>query len=107
MTIKNLKIGSPHHRKRLWASQGEPDTGTVFTPRTPLPEIVVLIDAELMHDPAPSPFFNVEGFNQEGLLSGLLLHRLVRLYRYAESGPPPEIQPDSNTRTRNVYSGRT
>ena len=105
MTIKNLKIGSPHHRKRLWASQGEPDTGTVFTPRTPLPEIVVLIDAELMHDPAPSPFFNVESFNQEGLLSGLLLHRLVRLYRYAESGPPPEIQPDSNTGTRNVYSG--
>jgi hypothetical protein len=44
----------------------------VFSPRTPLPEIVVLIDADLMHEPAPSPFADKEMFNQEGILSGLL-----------------------------------
>jgi hypothetical protein len=105
VAIKALKIGPPHHRKRFWASEGEPDDGTAFTPRTPLPEIVVLIDAELMHESAPSPFVNGEAFNQEGVLSGLLMHKSVRLYRYSEDGPPPEVQPDAQTTIRTVFPG--
>jgi hypothetical protein len=58
-----------------------------------------------MHESPPSPFVNREAFDQEGILSGLLMHKYVRLYRYADGGPPPEVLPDAQTTLRPVYPG--
>jgi hypothetical protein len=84
----------------------EPDTGTLFSGRSPhLPELVVMVDAELLHEPAPSPLMDPGTFNPEGLLSGLLLHPFVGLYRYADDGPPPSVHPDPAPEGRPVYGG--
>ena len=106
MAIKRLTIGPRNHRARTWPEGTDPDTGTVFSGRLPhLPELVVMIDAELLREPPPSPFLGHDEFDPEGLLSGLLLHKFVRLYRYADNGPPPSVRPEPPPEERPVHTG--
>lgn len=103
--IKRLVITPKNHRKRVWLEGGEPDTGSMFSPRTTLPRITVMIDVELLADPPPSPFTEPELFNVTGQLSGLLLHRYIKLYRFADDGPPSDAELVLHDFGKSVYRG--
>lgn len=76
-------LGRTHNAQ--WFDGGA-DASHLFAGRKSFRKIVVMIDAELIDDhrghvPA----------SKRQLLSGLLHHDLVRLYRYADDGPSPDV----------------
>lgn len=103
--IKQLVIPPRNHRRRIWLDGGETDVGTAFSPRRQLSVLTVMIDAELLREPPPSPFTEPEHFDALGVLSGLLLHRFIRLYRYSDEGPPSELEPVPHEHGIAVFRG--
>jgi hypothetical protein len=58
-----------------------------------------MVDADLLEDRTQPTAPLTKG----ELLTGLLQHELVQMYRYADNGPPPEVAPDPEH--PNVYDG--
>ena len=84
--IRRLDLTSDGRlHQREWADPGA-SRSHLLDPRKPFRKIVVMVDSELM-DVGLTPS---QGLTKRQLLLGLLQHNLVRLYRYADDGPPPE-----------------
>lgn len=67
-----------------WPQASDRSTGALFEERPALRKLVVLVDADLLasvEDP---------GITQSILLTGLLMHPYIRLFRYRDEGPPPD-----------------
>ena len=78
--IPRVRIGSQS------SSSGYPgpfDGRFLLEPQQPLRPIRILIDADLC--------MGEQDWSKRGLLSGLLTHELVRLYRFAHDGPPVSV----------------
>jgi len=87
--IKRLDLYSDSWlHTRDWPTEHQRRSDPLFSPRNPYRKIVVMVDADLLEVPAPRI-----PRTKAHLLSGLLQDDLVRLYRYADTGPSPEQQP--------------
>jgi len=72
----------------------ESDTDNqLFSRRKTLRRIIVMIDADLLTDERLYPSGGPDRLEQLHLLADLLGHELVSTYRYADDGPPVELQP--------------
>lgn len=76
----------PHDPK--WPDFKLKEPATVFSPRPPLPELRIVVDAEILAAAAS----NENAFTPAVLLAGLLTHPHIRLLRYADAGPPNDLQ---------------
>jgi hypothetical protein len=103
--IKRLDLSRNERRRPDWPSRNEPSDGHLFSSRTPLRKIVVLVDAELLADIAPVKPSDPRTVDPRMLLAGLLDHPLVRLYRYADDGPPSTVERTTEAFGATVYKG--
>jgi len=75
---------SPPGATPVWPEFKPRSSATPFSPRPPLRQLVVAIDADVLAEADESALTPVT------LLCGLLTHPYFRLLRYADDGPPPD-----------------
>jgi hypothetical protein len=86
-----------------WPENPRAAARSLFAARRPLRNIVVMVDAELIDRPDASGGASTAERSKLTLFSELVGHELVRLYRYADDGPPPDVASRDNT--PGVYDG--
>lgn len=101
--IKRLDLTELAHRRAQWPTS-VPEDGQLFSRRPPLRQMVVMLDAELER-PITGHQWRPELVDQPRLLSELLSSDLIRTYRYADSGPPPDVRPQVRPGGVEVYPG--
>jgi hypothetical protein len=80
-------------RKAEWPANPEDSRkATLFTRRTPLSTMVIMVDSDLLVD-LNSMEPNAE-LDKSTLITGLISHPLIRLYRFADKGPPASVKPE-------------
>jgi len=77
--IRRLRIGS-QVKPRFGRSSEQP----LFEPAKPARSMKVLIDSGLLDT-------GDESFSRHNLLIGLLAHESIDLYRFSDTGPPPDV----------------
>jgi len=69
-------------RQDEWPKYSLDEPSTVFSPRPPLRKLVVVVDHDLLEALSGSRSL------EEGLLSGLLSHPYIEVFRISDDGPP-------------------
>jgi len=64
--------------------------------------MIVMVDADIMST-AEGPYIDPDEFDERFVVSDLLRSRLIRRYLYADTGPPPELQPETRAGGMKVY----
>lgn len=103
--IPRLNLATHGRRRPIRAFRRDPADSELFEPGQPLREIVVLVDAALLDDLASQPTQRVAEVNPRVLLSRLIDEPLVRLYRYADDGPPAAVEAIHEAFDVTVYQG--
>jgi hypothetical protein len=86
--VKRLNLSSDGRLHGVGWEDSDGHGKYLFDARKPYRKIVVMVDADLMPE-APSPPSGK--ITKQEILTDLLRHDLVRLYRYADDGPPPGV----------------
>lgn len=81
------------------------DDTELFQSGQPLRDIVVLLDAFLLDDSSPQPLQSGAEVDPRMLFSRLIDDPLVRLYRYADDGPPATVEATHEALDVTVYPG--
>lgn len=72
-----------------WPERSAPWSADLFLGRPPFRKLVVMVDAELAEIP-----FAIDSPHTRGLLFDLLRHPFLKVYRFADGGPPNDVDPD-------------
>lgn len=72
-------------RRPVWPEYTPPARSTPFSPRPPLRQLIVAVDAEVLAD------VDEDALSPLSLLAGLLTHPYVSVLRFAERGPPGHV----------------
>jgi hypothetical protein len=81
--LRNSNLTST--RRSEWPENPTELGALLFAPRAPLRRLVVVADVECLVTDENGPW------GPELVLSGLLTHEYVKLYRFADAGPPADI----------------
>jgi hypothetical protein len=71
--------------REQWPGFEVGETSTVFSPRPPLRKLIVVIDHDLLEEPA------LRRSDEDRLLAGLISHPYVEVLRIGDDGPPGEV----------------
>lgn len=98
--IHRLKVKDGEDLRPQWPSN--PDrSAEIYQGRHPLRRLKVMVDADLVDQPAQPGRIG----EQAMLLGELLRHPLIRSQRYRDDGPPPHVIPDPAVTRVKVYEG--
>ena len=91
--IPSLTRSNPVMRRTPeWLEGPQPHTyptGALFESRPPLRKLVVLADADLLSAP------DDQTLSRKAILTGLLAHPYIKLFRYRDEGPPVDVLRES------------
>lgn len=91
--LKRLDLTNPPRpADSVWPNNTSANS-QLFSGRKSLRQIVVLVDADLL-TPDDRPWTG-PSLNERSLLSNLLRSPLVRRFLYSDTGPPPEVTPET------------
>jgi hypothetical protein len=92
--IKRMNLPRDPPREVEWPLDEDRNEGRLFSGRSPLRKVVVLVDAELIDVLSDTNLPAFGTTDAASLLSWILSDPFVRLYRYADGGPPKDLKPD-------------
>jgi hypothetical protein len=100
--IPRLRVPNGRRRGSAGFDRDERDR---FASAGQLRDIIVVIDNDLLTESTPAAEAADDKVEPRALLSRLLTDPYVRLYRYADDGPPPTLEPIREDWGTTVYEG--